>query len=288
MRAGYLEQSCGDWVACDPALDGVQRLQAWFGATGFARHRHDTYAIGLTDAGVQSFWYRGSVHASTPGEVIVLHPDEPHDGYAGTRHGFGYRIVYVHPARVAEASRAIVGRVCALPFVARPVIQSPALRDSIAAAFTREWAPLAVDALVLSLTEALLLESAGPAAAKTCPDRRAVKRARQLLDSETHRLVRSSELETASGLSRFELARQFREQVGTSPYRYSLMRRLECARIHIGTRPLAEVALETGFADQAHFTRAFGAAFGITPGRYAALKSSAPKPRSSIPARTDG
>jgi len=36
-------------------------------------------------------------------------------------------------------------------------------------------------------------------------------------------------------------------------------------------RPLVDVALETGFADQAHFTRMFKAAFGLTPARYGAL-----------------
>jgi AraC-like DNA-binding protein len=75
-----------------------------------------------------------------------------------------------------------------------------------------------------------------------------------------------------TGLGRFELARQFRMVVGTSPYRYSLMRRLSAARAQIARRrPLVDVALETGFADQAHFTRRFTDAFGITPGQYSAL-----------------
>jgi len=47
---------------------------------------------------------------SLPGQVVVLHPDETHDGRAGTRDGFGYRIVYVAPARIEEAARAIRGR----------------------------------------------------------------------------------------------------------------------------------------------------------------------------------
>jgi hypothetical protein len=38
-------------------------------------------------------------------------------------------------------------------------------------------------------------------------------------------------------------------------------------------RPLAETALEAGLADQAHFTRTFKAAFGMTPGRYMKLCS---------------
>ena len=98
----------------------MQALQAWFAGRGFAPHRHDTYAIGLTDTGVQAFDYRGATRISTPGEVVVLHPDETHDGRAGTPDGFGYRIVYVAPARIHEAARAIRGRPCALPFAREP------------------------------------------------------------------------------------------------------------------------------------------------------------------------
>ena len=66
---------------------------------------------------------------------------------------------------------------------------------------------------------------------------------------------------------------QFRLVFGTSPYRYLLMRRLDLAReeIHRG-RPLADVAVEAGFADQAHLTRMFRDAFGLTPARYRALR----------------
>jgi AraC-like DNA-binding protein len=75
-----------------------------------------------------------------------------------------------------------------------------------------------------------------------------------------------------TGLDRYQFARQFRAVYGTSPYRYSVMRRLDVARGWLRDgRPLAETALETGFADQAHFTRMFKAAFGMTPGRYAKL-----------------
>ncbi len=60
---------------------------------------------------------------------------------------------------------------------------------------------------------------------------------------------------------------------GTSPHRYLLMRRLEFARDRIhGERPLVEVAFDAGFADQAHFTRVFKAAFGLAPARYRALR----------------
>jgi AraC-like DNA-binding protein len=50
------------------------------------------------------------------------------------------------------------------------------------------------------------------------------------------------------------------------------MRRLEKARGMIGSgRSLVDIALETGFSDQAHFTRHFKKAHGMTPGRWASL-----------------
>jgi AraC-like DNA-binding protein len=100
----------------------------------------------------------------------------------------------------------------------------------------------------------------------------ALGRAREFLDAQKTRVVRSAELEAVTGLTRYELARQFRVMCGTSPYRYLLMRRLDFAREQIAQRhPLVEVAFAAGFADQAHFTRLFKATFGVTPARYGAL-----------------
>jgi AraC-like DNA-binding protein len=256
--------------------DGVQALQAWFGGRGFDRHRHDTYAIGLTDSGVQAFDYRGVAEMSLPGQVVVLHPDETHDGRAGTRDGFGYRIVYVAPARIEEAARAIRGRPTPLPFVKQPVTVNAALAAAITGAFRLEPEPLATDALVVALTEALLDADPSCAAGARPPrlDPGAVARARHFLDAATDHVVRSEELEAVTGLTRFELARQFRTAFGTSPYRYSLLRRLDGVRARLGAGAApAQIALGAGFADQAHMSRHFKAAFGLAPARYQRLEA---------------
>ena len=81
----------------------MELLRAWFAGAAYQKHRHDTYAIGLTDLGVQVFDYRGATRTAMPGEVVALYPDEVHDGRAGTGEGFGYRIIYVEPAQLSEA-----------------------------------------------------------------------------------------------------------------------------------------------------------------------------------------
>jgi AraC-like DNA-binding protein len=57
------------------------------------------------------------------------------------------------------------------------------------------------------------------------------------------------------------------------------MRRLALAREQLASgRALAEIAIEAGFADQAHFGRLFRATFGITPARYRTLLATASYP----------
>ena len=290
-RSAYegLERSCQEtaasWIASTSRVGGVELFSAWFAGEAYQKHRHDTYAIGVTDSGVQVFDYRGVVHASTPGQVVVLHPDEIHDGRAGSDDGFGYRILYVGPALVADAVRAIRGRSGPLPFVSEPVSTNATLSRAIEGAFRAPLELLAIDSLILELAKGLMAgEGDGtPPRCSRRVDVPAVERARRFLDAERTRVVHSTELEAITGLTRYDLCRQFRISFGTSPHRYLLMRRLEFARDQIHQdRPLVEVACDAGFADQAHFTRVFKTAFGLTPARYRALRTGRRSPRDGL------
>jgi AraC family transcriptional regulator len=70
------------------------------------------------------------------------------------------------------------------------------------------------------------------------------------------------------GLSPAHFARAFKETMGSAPHRYLLTLRLGQARRLLDAEDanLSDVALRTGFADQAHFTRLFKREFGVTPG----------------------
>ena len=274
-KAGRGDAPRSDWMRQTETGAGVELLEAWFHGPAYNKHRHDTYGICVTDRGVQAFTYRGAVHIATPGETVVLHPDELHDGYAGSSSGFGYRLIYVEPRLIFAAVRALAGRERPLPFVRNPVVSDPRLGSAVRAAYASDHDELALDDLIARLAEGLLAAEA-PGTELALPGRldlRAIERARAFLDGATDRVVRSWELEAVTGLTRYDLARQFRAVVGTSPYRYSRLRRLDAARAQIALgRSLADVSIEMGFADQAHLTRAFIAAFGVTPARYGMLR----------------
>ena len=132
---------------------GIERIEAYFAGHGFDPHRHDTYAIGFTIAGVQAFRYRGAARHSLPGQVFVLHPDEIHDGRAGTGAGFRYRILYVEPRLIGAALRR-----APLPFVRDAVSDDARLARAIAPALDDLDAPLEElqrDRSLLELADAL-------------------------------------------------------------------------------------------------------------------------------------
>jgi AraC family transcriptional regulator len=78
------------------------------------------------------------------------------------------------------------------------------------------------------------------------------------------------------GLHPVAFARAFRRATGMSPVAFRTSRRLAWAvrATVLDTTPLADLALEAGFADQAHFSRAVRAATGVAPQRLRALLAS--------------
>lgn len=275
-RASGLERSCeGDWLRCAPDQSGIRRIEAYFAAEAYTPHRHDTYSIGYTLEGVQSFNYRGARADSMPGHVIVLHPDELHDGRAGSSAGFHYRMLYIEPSLV----RDVLGSSApALPFVKEAVLTDLKLMKALHAAFEDVdtlLEPMQRDQIAFLLAEGLLALDQSAGMSKTIRiDSTAVGLAQDYLDANRDRVVRSEELERVTHHDRFSLARQFRATLGTSPYRYLTMRRLDRAQNAIlQGHSLADAAAFAGFSDQAHMTRRFASTFGIPPGRWRQLQT---------------
>ncbi len=72
------------------------------------------------------------------------------------------------------------------------------------------------------------------------------------------------------GLSQHHFARAFKVSTGTPPLEWLRAARVRYAQARLveGNTPLAQIASESGFADQAHMTRVFRDAIGETPGAW--------------------
>ncbi len=125
------------------------------------------------------------------------------------------------------------------------------------------------DAYLDGLIQALLAEMLG---SEPAPQRGGLA-PWQVAACEAHlranlsRSIPVGELAAICGLSESWFAHGFRQTLSQTPQRWQLGLRLVEAKALMAdpARPLAEIAQATGFADQAHFSRAFRQAFGLPP-----------------------
>jgi len=97
-------------------------------------------------------------------------------------------------------------------------------------------------------------------------DMKSVKQAKLFIDERIINGFTLSELEREIGQDRWKLSRDFRSALGTSPYRYLIMRRLDRARrLLLSGHGIADTAHACSFSDQSHFNRHFKKCNGVSP-----------------------
>lgn len=258
----------GNRIRLATGAPGIERLEAHLYGQAFSPHRHDTYAIGITLSGIQTFRFRGEQWHCLPGQCHILHPDELHDGGAGTDAGFRYKITYVDPWLIQNA---LGGR--PLPFVANPVLDLTQFGLELTSDiwnFKETIDDLAQAEFIAALAHALTAIASPHLKPSRSLAIDAVTRVREMMTANPTTHHSTDELECVAGLDRWTLARQFRAAFGTSPSRFRLQRQLDFARNLLKAgRPSAEVAYEAGFADQSHMSRQFKRAYGLTPAQWA-------------------
>jgi AraC-like DNA-binding protein len=269
-------ERASDRIAIASSARGIERLEARLHGQAYSLHRHDTYAVGITLSGIQTFQFRGERWHCLPGQYHILHPDEPHDGGTNAGEAFEYRILYVDPWLIQDAvgSRP-------LPFVANPVVDRARVpRDKLSEIwdFAEAVDDVARTTLVTAVADLLLAASRETPVKSSLLALPRLRRVRDLIASAPTRRYSMDELEQIADLDRWTLARQFRAAFGTSPSRFRMLRRLDRVRRAAAQGVgLADAAVAAGFADQSHMSRQFKLAYGITPARWAALTMRSPQ-----------
>jgi len=197
---------------------------------------------------------------------MIIHPDEIHDGAAGTSEGFLYRIAYIQP----ELLQQVLGH-AQLPFVKNGICNDPRLYSAarlLLADIAAQPDALERDDRLLDLV--IGLQSVSDARKQQHRgDFRAAQAAREYIHDKIDSVVTLQELANISHRDRWSLSRDFRYYFGTSPYRYLTMRRLDLVkRLMIGGKSLADSSAIAGFSDQSHMTRQFAKTYGISPAQW--------------------
>ena len=257
----------------EPGLMDMECLSATFVTHAFPPHAHDTFSIGAIEHGYQLATIGGAREASGPGDLYLINPGEFHDGAPGEA-GYRYRMIYPDADLLRTIIEDVTGRVLhASPAFGRQILQDSGLASTFHRAHraleTRSGALEADECLLTALTTMFERHGSDLMEPIDTPEPTAVARARDYLNDHFHDDVGLAELAHVAGLSRAHLIRAFRRAFHVTPHAYLTDCRVREARrlLRLGASP-AVVALDCGFADQAHFTRHFKARTGVTPGQF--------------------
>jgi len=79
-----------------------------------------------------------------------------------------------------------------------------------------------------------------------------------------------TQLAKVATISQSHFARLFKQSMGMTPHQYLIQQRVERAKMLLYKRqvPIADIALQCGFANQTHLTKRFRQLIGITPKAY--------------------
>ena len=270
--AAAMKEATRFWVHRD--LGGLECMHTRYRSHCFAPHTHDTFVIGQISRGYQNYRNKGVERIWGSGDILVINPDDLHDCRPGEQ-GSEYRTFYPDADMMKEIARQISGKEQDMPWFAVPQIeQDPELTDCLM------QLNLLLDGCVdrlqletkwLEVMGLLVLRHSDYAGSNQHLGDDAVL-IQQVCDYMNDNLAEDVDLQSLADLidmNKFRLIRSFKKMRGISPHAYRLNQRLSRAKSYLSKgMGLAEAAISCGFYDQAHFSKSFKRAIGITPRSY--------------------
>ena len=239
----------------------------------YARHSHETFSIGAITRGESTYINREVRLRVCEGTVVLMNPGDVHACNPIDGLPWSYVMLYVDTAWLGALQRSL--EMSAPPgFQPLSSIMSRdrALYEGVVELYGvlvdgRLSAPTKQDAASAFFTRLLRTLETAPPPRSEAHDK--LLRAAAFIQAHCAQALKIEDICTAAELSPSYLIRAFKKLYGMTPHAFLLNQRVQLARLLLKRgEPLAEVALAAGFADQAHFQRAFKQLLAATPGQY--------------------
>ncbi|SMG36551.1 AraC family transcriptional regulator [Paraburkholderia susongensis] len=239
----------------------------------YARHSHETFSIGAVTGGRSVYVNRHAKEWIGAGAVVMMNPDDVHACNPVADERWSYRMLHVDVAWLTKLQHELgFSANGAFRAFSQTMTLDPALFDGL-----NRLCAILVD----HDAETLHKESAAitffsevqrrlnPASLPVYDASAQLARAAEFIADNCTRSLKLEDICKAAGLSASHLIRAFKQRYGMTPHAYLINRRIQYSRAQLRRGCLiADVALDAGFADQAHLQRTFKRLVAATPGQY--------------------
>ena len=223
----------------------------------YARHSHETFSIGLIDRGASAYINGDHQCRIEAGTLVLMNPGDVHACNPIQNQPWAYRMLYVETRWLSELQDGLGMDGMDFRRFAPIMTRDPLLQAGL---LQKETGSVS---FFSQLHERLGLDVEVPVSDLK------LQRAAEYIADNYQRSLKLDEISLIAGVSPSSLIRAFKKHFGMTPHAYLTNRRVQFARAELRRgRPISDVALAAGFADQAHLQRAFKQLLAATPGHY--------------------
>ena len=254
-------------------LPGVTALRAVMRDFSYERHAHEEVALGVTLAGRQDFFCKGSYFRSRPGKVLLFNPDDAHDGSPGGRSTLEYAMLYIRADQLTPLMAPGPSGCTGFPRIPGTLLDDPVLRRHILSlsrlVFADHGSRMEQELHLYEIAARLSRLSAGSRPGPAPQAKDALTTVRDFIHEHIHDDLSIDTLRAVANISKYHFIRMFRARFGITPHRYVLSCRINRARAALerGCAP-TDTAQMFGFSDVSHLNRRFKRSYGLTPKQY--------------------
>lgn len=250
------------------------RISTYAARGAMAPHSHENSSFTVVLSGSYQENIRGRSLEHKPGSMLFYPAGETHAqsfGPAGSR-----KLIFRPSAPCLEFLKEVRVPLAQAPFLAAASVRELARRVTLELQASDDFSSIVIEGTLLELVATF------GRTYKVSSQREAIpgwlRECRAFLEEQPGTGVTHASLAILAGKHPVHLARAFRRAYGETIGDYQRRLRLDKAAtlLREGRMPLSEVALECGFANQAHFSRSFKVAFATTPAHYRADRISQP------------
>lgn len=238
----------------------------------FPNHFHEYYVIGFIKNGRRHLSCKNKEYDIKNGDLILFNPHDNHTCEQIDGRALDYRCLNIKPDAMKQIVFEITGKNY-MPYFTEPVIFNNDIVTSLQELYfmiMQGEKDFKKEEIFLFIIEQLITEYAKPISAAVIQEiNTEIKTVCDFLEKNYMKNITLNDPSNLTGISKYNLVRSFTKQKGISPYSYLESIRIDKSRkfLENGISPI-EVALNTGFTDQSHFSKFFKKFIGLTPKQY--------------------
>ncbi|PRA49497.1 MULTISPECIES: AraC family transcriptional regulator [Pseudomonas] len=241
----------------------------------YSRHSHEHFSIGAITAGRSTYLHEQSSFEVSAGTVVLMNPGDVHACNPIEDQPWSYRMLYVETPWLIDLQHQL-GFAADLDF--RPFSSTHSTDIELFKGLNQLYEVLVDEqastlhkysTAVAFFSDVQIRLNPAEVEVEVAEPNFKLERAAEYIREHCTQALKLEDICAAAQLSASYLIRAFKLRYGMTPHAYLVNRRIQFARQQLRQgRLIAEVALEAGFADQAHFQRAFKQHLAATPGQY--------------------